>query len=414
MNKWPQVSRCAVCVLVLSLVTGHSSLVTVEAAPHVERHEGFPVVYLEGSPYELGYQHGEFLGEAVRKSVGQILGYFRRYLKIPLLDAWAANGWLDRSWRMAAPFLPHESLEELRGLSEASGVPLKDLWRLHAIPDRTYACSGLAAWGRATVGGRLVHTRNLDWNIKVGLQQYAAVFVVRPRGKRAFINVGWAGFIGVLTGINDQQLSIGQVGAETVDVTYRGLPMVFLMRRILEEAEDLDGAVRLVRDAPRTVGVNYLLADAKARRAVAIETTHRAVAVFEANDPKEHPVPYARPIPDVVFRADPAIDPEIRNRQVASGGDPRTPGLESPGGSAYEVRYLGQAAGIRASYGKIDAKIAKRIARAVAPGSNIQSVVFAWPEAWIANAQGDTRAAETAYHRLDLEELLENRHFHSR
>lgn len=379
-----------------------------EAAPRVDQHEGFPVVYLEGSPYELGHQQGELLGETVRKSVGQILAYFRRYLKIPLLDAWAANGWLDRSWRMAAPFLPHESLEELRGLSEASGIPLKDLWRLHAIPDRTYACSGFAAWGQATVGGRLVHTRNLDWNITVGLQQYAAVFVVRPRGKRAFVNVGWAGFIGVLTGINDQQLSIGQVGAETVDVTYRGLPMVFLMRRILEEAENLDGAVRIVRDAPRTVGVNYLLADAKARRAVAIETTRRSVAVFEANDPKEHPVPYARPIPDVVFRADPAIDPEIRNRQVASHGDPRTPGLESPGGSAYEVRYLGQAAGILANYGKIDAEIAKRIAQAVAPASNIQSVVFAWPEAWIANAHGTTRASETAYHRLDLEDLLTN------
>jgi hypothetical protein len=32
--------------------------------------------------------------------------------------------------------------------------------------------------------------------------------------------------------------------------------------------------------------------------------------------------------------------------------------------------------------------------------------VFAWPEAWVANAQGRTPAARTTYHRINLAELL--------
>ena len=389
------------------LPTAYCLLLTTGEAAHIEHHDGLPIVHLEGTSYDLGRQHGELLRTPIQQSVGQILGYFRRYLKVPLIGPLAANWWLDRPWTNALPFIPQEYLEELRGLADGSGVPVKELWRLHAIPDRTYACSSLAVWGRATRGGRLIHTRNLDWNIEVGIQQYAVVFVVRPQGKQAFVNVGWAGFIGVLTGINEQGLSIGQIGAETADASYRGVPMTFLMRKVLEEAGGLEESVRMIHDAPRTVGVNYVIADAKVRRAVAVETTKRFAAVFEANDPMEHAVPYARPIADAVFRADTAVDPTIRNDQIASDGDPTKPGLEPPGGSAYEVRYLGQAEGIRTHHGRIDAEAAKRIAQDVAPSSNVQSVVFAWLEMWIANAQGRTRAAHTPYRRLNLEALFE-------
>ncbi|MBI3323907.1 MAG: hypothetical protein HYZ92_01325 [Candidatus Omnitrophica bacterium] len=392
-------------MMIFFLVACHLSLVAAEAA-HVEQRDGLRIAYLEGAPYELGRQHGELLRDDVRALVRGVLGYFRDYLKLPLVDRLAANWWLDRSWSQSMREVPRDYLDELRGLSEGSGVPLRELWRLHAIPDRTYACSGFVAWARATADGRLIHARNLDWNFGAGVQRYATVFVVRPTGKRAFVNIGWAGFIGVLSGVNEDGLSVGQVGAESVDVSYRGIPMVFLTRQVMEQAEGLDGAVALIGGARRTVGVNYLIGDAMAGRGVVMETTRRRAVRFDADDPQEHRVAYARPLPDVVVRADTAVDPRIRDRQVASRGNPRKPGLEPPGGSAYELRYLGQAAAIQADYGRITPEIARRIAQSVAPESNIQSVIFAWPEAWVANAQGATPAAQSVSHHLDLKGLL--------
>jgi len=392
-------------VMILAVVTGSARLVTAESVA-ADPADVLPVIHLSGSPYEIGRQHGEALREEVQAAVNHVLGYFRRYLQIPWVRSLAVNWWLDGAWRQALPFIPRAYLEELRGLADGSGVPLRELFRLHAIPDRTYSCSTFAAWGRTTADGRLIHVRNLDWNIETGVQRFAAVFVVRPSGKRAFVSLAWAGFIGVLTGVNDAQLSLGQIGAETVDATFRGEPMAFVMRRVLEEAEDVEGAARTIREAQRTVGVNYVVADAKARRALALETTRHHVRVFEANDPAERRVGYARPMADAVFRADTAMDPLIRERQLASRGDPRRPGLEAPGGSAYEIRYLGQADGLRAHVGSLDVAAARRIAQAVAPDSNIQSVVFAWPEAWVANARGLTPAAQTTYYRLNLAELL--------
>jgi len=388
-----------------SLVTSHQSLV---GAGEIEHHDGLRVVHLSGTPYELGLQHGRLLREEVRASVSRLLQYFRHFLKFPLVRLLAVNWWLDSAWEKAQPFVAQDDLDELKGLAEGSGVPLRELYRLHAIPDRTYSCANFAAWGRATKGGRLIHLRTLDWNIDAGIQRFATVFVVRPAGKHAFVNLGWAGFVGVLTGVNDAQLSVGQIGAETTDATFRGEPMAFVMRRILEDAESLQEAVAIVRDARRTVGVNYVVADAKARSAVVLETTRRHLRVFTANDAAERSVPYARPMVDAVFRADTAVDPVIRERQIASGGEPRRPGLEDPSGSsAYDVRYLGQAAGLSAHAGTLDAAAARAIAKAVGPGSNVQSVVFAWPEVWVANAQGMTPAVDTAYRRLDAAELLQ-------
>lgn len=373
-----------------------------------ESPDGLRVVQLSGTPYALGRQHGEALRDEVQVTVRNVLGYFRRYVKIPLFGRWAANWWLDRPWRSARPFISSDLLEELRGLAHGADVPLRELYRLHAVPDRTYSCSNFAAWGRATQGGRMIHMRNLDWNIDTTIQDHAVVFVVRPDGKQAFISAGWAGFIGVLSGVNDAQISIGQVGAETLDADFAGEPMAFLMRRVLEQAGTLDDAAALIVEARRTVGVNYVIADAKLPRAVAVETTRHHARVFQADDAAEHGVSYARPLADCVFRADAAMDPVIRDRQLASHGNPAAPGLENPSGSsAYDTRYLGQAAGLAAHYGSLNPIMAQQIANVVAPSSNVQSVIIAWPDLWVANADGTTPAARTVFHRLEAQSLLE-------
>lgn len=372
-----------------------------------ERRAGEPrIVRLSGAPYAMGRQHGEQLRPEVQAMLRQVLGYFRRQGKIPWLRTVLVNRWLDGPRRAARPYLPEAYVEEMRGLADGAGVPLAEVERLHAIPDRTYTCANFAAWGRATDGGRLIHARNLDWSIDAGIQQWPVVFVVRPDGAHAFVSASWAGFLGVLSGVNDARVSIGEIGAETTQVRYDGVPMAFLMRRVLETAGTLDQAVGVLEAARRTVGANYVIADAKVPDAVAVETTAEQLRLFRADDPAEHAVAYARPLTDAVVRADTAIDPGIRERQLASGGKPSIPGLEPPTGSAYTRRYLGQADGLSQASGHLDIAAAQALATRIAPDSNVQSVLMAWPDLWIANAEGRTPAAKADYHHFILPELL--------
>ena len=220
---------------------------------------------------------------------------------------------------------------------------------------------------------------------------------------RGYVNIGYAGFAGVLSGMNENGISVGQIGATSKDETMEGVPMPFLLKRVLEESSSIEEAIEIFKRSDRTRGYNYVIADAKNKRAVVIETTQNHIAVFSDNDPNEKDIPYSLSLDDAVFRGDPALDPAIRDLQLASKGDPKKPGLEMPAGSAYEIRYLKHGNLVKDNFGKIDLEIAKDMARQIAPGSNIQSVIYAFPEFYVANASGDKKAAESEYVKFKIE-----------
>ena len=366
-----------------------------------------PVLYLQGTPYQMGVQHGALLREEVRGSVKNVIDFVDREVRIPVVGGFLARRTLDQTWRKMAPSVPPDLKEEMRGLAAGAGIPLETLQQVHALPElMAVTCASFAAFGSATKDGRVIQVRNLDWAIQSQVHRYAALFVYRPEGKYPFVNIGWLGFIGVISGISEQGISVGEIGAETRDLDLNGIPMPFLLRRVLEEADHLDEAVGLVCSAARTGGYNYLFADAKASHAVALETTHSRCAVFWAD--QEPNLPYGIFVPNAILRADWALDPGVRDRQLASRGDPEKPGLEPPVGSkAYDVRYVGQGQLLLKFHGGIDEEVAMAIARAIAPENNIQSVVYAYPQIWVANATGKQPAAAGRYFQIDVRDLLD-------
>lgn len=365
-----------------------------------------PVLHLSGSPYEMGYQQGSLLVPQVRASVRNAMAFVDREAGIPVIGRWLARRALDRAWSEMAPFVPDRYLDEMRGLADAAGIPLKTLQRIHALPELTAAtCASFAALGPATKDGRLIQIRNLDWAIQSNVQDYAAILVHHPGQGHPFVSIGWLGFIGVISGINAQGISVGEIGFDTVDSSLEGVPMPFLLRRILEEADDLKEAVGLVQGSPRTVGYNYLFADHQEKQAVALETTRNHCAVFWVGE--EPKTDFGFTVPHTIFRSDWALDPAVRDLQFACKGNPKRPGLESPvGSSAYDVRFLGQGQLLLKFHGAIDPEVAMAIARAIAPKSNMQSIVYAYPELWVATAVGQRPAAQGVYRRLDLEDLF--------
>ena len=376
--------------------------------PAEETFTGLPVVVLRGEPYAMGYTHGRRWRAQVQASVANLMAFVES--KVPNFP-WRMT---FIRWRWSAvyatmrPFIPQDYLDELRGLADGSGVPLADLERVHALPELAAVwCTNSAVFGRATKDGRLLHLRNLDWAIHSDVQRHTAIFVRHPARGRASVSLSYFGFIGALSGINEVGISVGQVGANSIDQTLRGMPMPFLLRRVLEQAGDLPTAAALVQTAPRTAGFHYIFADALRQQAVALETTRRHCAVFWAGDEAAKDVPYAVRIPHAIVRADPALDPTVREVQRCSGNRPDRPGSESPvGKKAYEVRYRRHALLIQEQYGHLDVEGMIAIARAVAPPSNVQSIVFAYPDLWVATAHGAIPAAERTYLHYDLKQLF--------
>lgn len=372
----------------------------------VESRGKLQIIHLEGNPYDMGYQHGFLLQEEVKKNAGSILAYYGSRWKVPGIGRWVVNRQLDHAYRRIEPFLSHDHKEELRGLAEGSGVPLEDLQRVHAISERfPVSGSSFVVYGKATRGGRLLHAHNLDWDLRTGIGRHPVLFVCKPTGKLPFVNLGFAGFIGVFSGINHQGISVAGMDAASADETLRGIPMLFLLKQVLEESDTLQEAQALVGKAWRTGGYNYLFADAVRQDAVVLETTSQLLAVFYHEDRSPLP-PYGVVLKEAMVRAETALDPLVRERQSCSNGNPGRSGLEPPAGSVYEERYRKQATFVRNNYGGMTPEAAQLIARESADSKNLQNVVYAYPEFWAAYAQEGMPASKTPAWHFHLEELF--------
>ena len=367
---------------------------------------GLPVLKLYGDSYNRGFEEGRLLKDEINQAYKDIARYFRSHLPIPGLNRLLINKFMDKAWRKLEPYISYSEYQQMRGLADGADIPIKHVLRLHAVPEiHATGCSNGAYWGGATKDTRLIALRNLDWNRDIGVHNYAAVKVHTPSGKNTYVNIGYYGFVGVLSGLNESGISIGEIGATSSDESMRGIPMHFLLKRVLSQANSLDEAISIFEQGELTQGFNYVIASAFEKKAAAIEATHRHIAVFKDNDPRETAVAYSMPIEDAIFRGDPAMDPTIRDLQWASHGNPKSPGLEFPKGPAYEIRYMRHGELIKNYYGQIDVEIVKSIAKEITPKSNIQSVIYAFPEFWVANAKGDLRATDCPYHHFNFDAL---------
>jgi len=281
-------------------------LIDQEGAGKLFRVDNQCLLVMEGTPAEMGFQHGRLLAKQIRHIIRE--GYMAK--------AFYAKGYsreyiAAQSERMEKHF-PPEYIEEMKGLVkglEAAGVTdiaYEDIRTAvtqaeiaHHKPNDppelnrpgTAApaehCSNFAVWGQWTKDGRLLHGRNLDWNIEDGAQENAVILVWRPKGGIPFMMPGWSGGIGSVSGMNAEGITIGEMTSVSSEETFDGLPLMLLMRRVLEKAATLDEAVAIIEKGPRTTGWNFIMGDGKIPSARALEVDAVSCGVFGPLDPKE-------------------------------------------------------------------------------------------------------------------------------
>src|SRR4029077_20488877 len=127
-----------------------------------------------------------------------------------------------------------------------------------------------AVMNKATRDGTLYHGRVLDYAVDWQLQDHAVLMLAAPGGASTFVNVSYAGFIGSVTGMNVAGVSIGEIGGRGLG-HWDGVPMAFLVRMVLEEADALERGIAIVHDNPRTCEYYFVIADGETGKAVGME-----------------------------------------------------------------------------------------------------------------------------------------------
>jgi len=334
------------------------------------RSQGKTILLVGGTPEEMGTAHGELLGDKCRQLVERVV------FAVGGAESIRSGRWFFERMveigRRAGPHVPPRFFAECDALARAVGVSQRNVRAANLFPE-LFHCSGLAVRGKATADGRVLHARVLDYMRDVHLQEGATVTVFMPRGYYAWISLGYAGFVGTVTAMNEKGVAIGEMGGRGQG-DWDGVPMSFLLRDVMERCADVHEAVELIRAARRTCEYYYVVSD-KHRNMAALACTPKEITVLGPG--QQHPLlPH---VPD--------------DTVYISAGE--------------RAKTLGQR--IRESYGKIDVPgIQQMIKRPVAMASNLHDAIFS-PETlemWCADAGDKTPACDEPYARVKLDELI--------
>lgn len=353
-------------------LNGSREIVANFGKGRLEKIEGTEVLFLEGTPEEMGQQHGQLMGAKIRNLVDRIV------YGVGVGSSFEKGRWffgeIEEAQSRFEPFIDERYLREMDAMAKAAGLHPQEARLSNFFPE-LFHCSGFALHGSATTGGRMFHGRVLDYLRGLGLEQNAVVMVIQPDEGNAWVNVSYAGFIGSVTAMNEKHLAIGEMGGRG-EGNWDGKPMAQLMREVMEQADTIDEAVEIMRKGPRTCEYYYVISDAKTMRSVGIKATPDT---FETIWSGESHAQLSRPVKDTV---------------LMSAGD----------------RYEALVDRVEANFGKFDADSARALMdKPVCMNSNIQSVLFA-PDTldfWVANADSENVASHTRYTHYNLRELLD-------
>lgn len=367
------------CLILLTIALSSPREVSAQTVARcgqgwLERIDGYPVLHLKGSHYEMGYQQGALLKESIRQNMHNILVVKAdEEVKLGLVSV-KPRTLLESINTIQKKYVPQKFYDEMEGLAAGAELKPRDVVAANFIPE-LFHCSGFALMNSATSDGTLYHGRVLDYAIDWGLQEHAVIVVAEPEGGHPFVNVTYSGFIGSVTGMNAKSVSVGEMGGGGLG-HWAGVPMALLVRDVLERADDLDEAIAIFRDSPRTCQYFYVVADGKTNRAVGMEASWDKFMLVQPGE------------------ANPLLPTPVKDAALLSAGD----------------RYTELVRRTQAGHGKFDAESARRLMDCpVAMKSNLHNVLFA-PKStkfWVANASKDKKpAADQKYFAFQLTELL--------
>lgn len=281
------------------------------------------ILIARGNAYERGYQHGALLREEVRENL--------QYIYDLALKKFYFEELFAEVYERMRPFIPQEYIDEMHGLAHGARLPLKVVHHLHVLPamgewggkkkvkqvikqmmkgipeedwDLGTSCSNFSLPPSTTADGGFYVIRILDWGLHriSKLHEFPLVAVNIPENGIPSANIGWVGFLGAVSGINAQGITLGEMGyGDPENETLRGVPMIFLLRDVLSYSSNLSDVRRTISTSPGTNSFGYVMTDGKTGEGELYIRDRDRFIVFkagqEAHDKDEH----LPAIPDVSY-----------------------------------------------------------------------------------------------------------------
>lgn len=272
----------ALQLLLMGLWTGCSGSSGQDYQFEVGREEQghIHVVRLAGTPYEMGLQHGELLADGLAEGVEFV--ETDQFFSLALALA-QAEGFVEEAEQNSYP----EIYDTCRGMAEAArraGVPgwtidkclllaYGEVLIEHLSTQLGGGCSQFVARGPATVDGKLIHARNLDWGDISYMIDHPTVFVRRPEGQIPWVMIGFPGAVAPYSGISGALSIASDENDALSDIDRSGSSHQQMMLRIFQEQDSLAGAQAFLESQDHLTAESFMVTDYAEQTAAVFEMT---------------------------------------------------------------------------------------------------------------------------------------------
>ena len=273
-------------------------------APSKQQRDGFVEIRISGSPYDMGFQHGELLRDEIRDLLDAV--YHHVLYGQPGIIGWGMRRAVRTVTAMLERQIPARYRAEMVGISRGADLDYRDVLLISCFDDvlanlrllgalfGRLGCSAFALTPQHT-GSELLCGRNLDyfvpsaagddvWAATQYMKAHVAVIEHEPQEGQAFVSVGWPGFVGGVTAMGAQGMVTSALTVLTLRDRPFAIPSSILFRRIVEETATMQEALAMLRRAHRSQGNNLLLGSAAEGDAAVVEFTPSRLAVRRPRD----------------------------------------------------------------------------------------------------------------------------------
>lgn len=155
----------------------------------------------------------------------------------------------------------------------------------HALQDLALVgCSSFAAWGDQTEDGKMIIGRNFDFYAGDEFAKNKIIAFVKPDKGHNFMSVNWGGFIGVLSGMNDQGLTVTINAGKSDFPLIAKTPISLVTREILQYASTIEEAIAIAKKREVFVSESIFIGSAKDKKAAIIEVSPKNFGVYEVEN----------------------------------------------------------------------------------------------------------------------------------